>query len=891
MLAELGYKSLDDLSAAAIPVELRDDSPLNLPPPLDEPGAMARLRAMAGMNHPGRSMIGLGYYGTTTPAVIRRDVLSNPSWYTAYTPYQPEISQGRLEALLIFQTMVADLVALPFAGASLLDESTAVAEGVAMALRHHRGKRSRVVVVGDIFDASLAVLATRAPRAGAMIVAGDDFEDAAAVVIQTPDRDGRLQSTTELAEIAQRAHEAGALVVVAADLLALTLVTPPGRWGADIVVGSTQRFGVPLFYGGPHAAYLACSEALVRQMPGRLVGVSVDADGAPGLRLALQTREQHIRREKATSNICTAQALMAVVAGLYAVYHGPDGLRGIAQGIHDEACLLAGDLVAGGFKLAHDSFFDTLWVATGDRTEAIWRVAHDAGVQLRKGETMIGVSIGEDATPSDLDAVRVAFGVGHGSAAAGGMASQIRETDYLQQPVFSQNRSETQFMRFVHKLAVKDYALDQGMIPLGSCTMKLTPAIAAEALLLSGFADMHPYAPIGDAAGYAKLIDELGDWLLAITGFDALSFQPNAGSQGELAGLLAIRAYHESRGDGARDVCLIPASAHGTNAASAAMAGLRVVQVAVAPDGSIDLDDMAAKVAELGPQLAVVLVTYPSTHGVFEHTMQRVAELAHGAGAQVYVDGANLNAMAGLARPGLFGADIGHLNLHKTFAMPHGGGGPGVGPIAALAHLAPFLPADGHFQIAQAPFGSAGLLPISHAYLALMGSGGIRAASQVAVLNANYLAHRLNDAFPVLYRGADGLVAHECIFDLRGLPHHISVDDVAKRLIDYGFHAPTMSFPVPGTFMCEPTESESKGELDRFVDAMLSIRAEIDAVDGTDNVLANAPHPLSRVTSDLWTHPYSREQAAYPMGRGDKYWSPVARIDNAYGDRNLVTRL
>jgi len=904
MLASLGYETLDDLTADAIPDDIRDDSPLELPPAVGEDAALAQLKALAGRNHPGRAMIGLGYYGTVTPAVIKRDILQNPTWYTAYTPYQPEISQGRLEALLVFQTMVADLTGLPCAGASLLDEATAVAEAVAMALRSKRG-RCRVLVGDDVFDATLAVLRTRVGRIGGELVIADlglltdeDLAGAAAVVVQTPNRDGRMQSTDELRQLANRAHEAGALVIAAADLLALTLVTPPGQWGADIAVGTTQRFGVPLFYGGPHAAYIACGEALVRQMPGRLVGVSQDATGQPALRMALQTREQHIRREKATSNICTAQVLVAIAAAFYAVYHGPDGLRAIAQGLHDEARALAGDLVAAGLQPAYDAFFDTVWVATGERTDEIWQVAHKAGVQLRLGDGFIGISIGEDATREDLDAVRLAFRAGRGGRPWGGLGATPREDDYLRHPVFHDHHSETAMMRYMHSLAVKDFALDQGMIPLGSCTMKLTPAVAAEALLLPGFADVHPFVPKPDATGYAAMIDELGGWLCQITGYDAISFQPNAGAQGELAGLLAIRAYHEARGEAERDVCLIPASAHGTNAASAVMAGLAVVTVGVAPDGSIDLDDMAAKVAEFGPRLAAVMVTYPSTHGVFEDTMARVAELAHSVGAQVYVDGANLNALAGLAKPGRFGADIGHLNLHKTFAMPHGGGGPGVGPIAALAHLAPYLPAVGRHQVAGAPYGSAGLLPISHAYIALMGGAGLRQASQVAVLNANYLAHRIRSVFPVLYTGAHGLVAHECIIDVRGLAG-ATVDDVAKRLIDYGFHAPTMSFPVPGTLMVEPTESESLAELDRFADAMLAIRAEIDEVTGADNPLANAPHPLSVVTADEWSHPYSRSAAGFPGGRTSvslgttvtKYWPPVARVDNAYGDRHLVLRL
>ena len=894
MLAVLGYGSLDELTAAAVPADLLGPVP-DLPEPMDEADVSARLQALALENNPGRAMIGLGYYGTVTPAVIRRDVLTNPSWYTAYTPYQAEISQGRLEALLVFQTMVADLTGLPCASASLLDEATAVAEGVAMALRLHRGKRRRVIVSDDLFDASLAVLHTRVPRLGADMVvtdisrlSDDDLADAAAVVVQTPNRDGRLQPTDELRDLAGRAHEAGALVIAAADLLALALVVPPGQWGADIAAGTTQRFGVPLFFGGPHAAYLSCTDALVRQMPGRLVGVSVDADGKPALRMALQTREQHIRRDKATSNICTAQVLLANVAAFYGVYHGPDGLKAIAQRLHDETRGLAGDLVAGGFTLAHDTFFDTLWVAT-DQSDAIWTKAHELGVQLRRGDGFVGVAIGEDATPEDLAKVRAAFGVGSGASPQGSLGADTRTDEYMTHAVFNAHHSETQMMRYLKSLADKDYALDRGMIPLGSCTMKLTPAVAAEAILLPGFANLHPYVPAQDSTGYDEMISELGGWLTAITGYDAISFQPNAGSQGELAGLLAIRAYYEADGQPWRNVCLVPASAHGTNAASAAMAGLKVVEVAVAADGSIDTADLAKK---LDGDVAAVLVTYPSTHGVFETTMREVAELTHAAGAQLYVDGANLNALAGLAKPGRFGADVGHLNLHKTFAIPHGGGGPGVGPVAARSHLAPYLPTGSGYQVAAAPYGSAGVLPISYAYIALLGGDGLRAASQVAILNANYLARRISEVFPVLYTGPNGLVAHECIVDVRG-QDGVTVDDVAKRLMDYGFHAPTMSFPVPGTLMVEPTESEDKAELDRFIAAMVAIKAEAGAMTGSDNPLANAPHPLSRITADEWAHPYSRSQAAYPQGAtvDGKYWPPVARIDNAYGDRNLVLRL
>ena len=918
MLSALGFASLDEVTDAAIPDEVRATTPVDLPEPLDEAGVGVRLRELAARNHPGRAMIGQGYYGTVTPAVLRRTILGDPGWYTAYTPYQPEISQGRLEALLVFQTVVAELTGLDTAGASLLDEATAVAEAVTMAKRcAPRAAGARVLVDEGLFANSLAVLRTRARHLGIDVVTcdaaaltDDDLAGAFVVVVQTPASDGRLAGTAELEAIAARAHGAGTLVVAATDLLALTLATPPGHWGADIAVGSAQRFGVPLFYGGPHAGFIACRERMVRQLPGRIVGVSKDADDRPALRLALQTREQHIRRERATSNICTAQALVAVMAAMYAVWHGPAGLRRIAKTLHDEAEHLAGALAAAGFTLAHDSFFDTLTVSAPGRAEQIWRVAHDAGVQLRLVDAdTLGISIGEDATPADLAAVAAAFGADlHGAQPWGGMAATVRTDWFLDQLGVAACHSETQMMRYLHTLARRDFALDQGMIPLGSCTMKLTGAVLMDAVTLPGFADLHPLVPKQDAAGYTELIGELERWLCAITGYDAVSFQPNAGSQGELAGLLAVRAYHEHRGED-RDVCLIPASAHGTNAASAAMAGLRVVSVAVADDGSIDLGDLAAKLDQHAGRVAVVMVTYPSTHGVFEHTMAQVAALAHAGGAQVYVDGANLNALAGLAKPAEFGADCGHLNLHKTFAMPHGGGGPGVGPIGVRAHLAPYLPAtsaDGD-MVAGAAYGSAGLLPVSYAYIALMGADGLRRASESAVLAANYIAHRLGDAFPVLYTGPGGLVAHECLLDVASVvePVGLSVNDVAKRLIDYGFHAPTMSFPVPGTLMVEPTESEDLGELDRFCQAMRAIRAEIDQVGAgvwpvDDNPLVCAPHPLSRLAGDDWTHPYSRTLAGFPyeddaaiaLGRhADKYWPACARIDEAFGDRNLRTTL
>ncbi|MEA5121080.1 MAG: aminomethyl-transferring glycine dehydrogenase [Propionibacterium sp.] len=910
MLDRLGLSSLDELVDKAMPAAIRVDDGLSLPAGIDEAAALERLRSLAARNNPGRAMIGLGYHGTITPAVIRRNILENPAWYTAYTPYQPEISQGRLEMLLNFQTMVADLTGLPLAGASLLDEATAVAEGVAMA---RRAVRSGQVVLVDpgLLPASLAVLRTRMDAAGIEIVIGgddlaadDNLARAFCVVVQTPTADGRLQSTAELAALAEAAHAVGAQLVAAADLLALTLVTPPGEWGADIAVGSTQRFGVPLFYGGPHAGYIAARAGAERRLPGRLVGVSTDADGAPALRLALQTREQHIRREKATSNICTAQVLLAVTAAAYALYHGPEGLREIATGIHLSARQLAGALRAAGAQVVHESFFDTLLVGVPDADQVVRR-ARAAGIHLRRVDAgQVGVSIGEDATDDDLVAVAQAFGAEiAGDQFWGGLAADARTSEYLTHPVFGSHHSETSLMRYLRSLADRDFALDRGMIPLGSCTMKLNSAAELEPISYPGFAGLHPFVPDSDAQGMHELIDELSGWLAEISGYDKVSLQPNSGAQGEFAGLMAIRRYYRARGEDGRTVCLIPSSAHGTNAASATMAGLKVVVVKATEDGSIDLDDLRAKVAANAGRLAAIMITYPSTHGVFEDTISTACELVHSAGGQVYVDGANMNALVGLARPGKFGADVSHLNLHKTFAIPHGGGGPGVGPIAVRAHLAPYLP-DAEHPVSESAFGSAGVLPITYAYIAMMGADGLRQASQVALLNANYIAKVLNEAFPVLYTGQGGLVAHECIIDPRAVCKHagLTIDDIAKRLIDYGFHAPTMSFPVPGTLMIEPTESEDQRELDRFCDAMIAIRAEIDLLIAgewphDDNPLVNAPHTLGRCTADEWTHPYSRRLAAYPAGRStgqlgpadsQKYWPWSARIDNAYGDRHLM---
>ncbi len=923
LLAALGYATLAELTDAAVPPAIRTDAAPDLPKPLTEAEAQAELAELAAANFPGRAMIGLGYHGTITPPVIRRNVLENPAWYTAYTPYQPEISQGRLEALLAFQTMIADLTGLPTAGASLLDEGTAVAEAVALARRVTR-KGTTVLLDEQTLPQTIGVVRTRAAAVGLEVAVAHgplvealQRTEAFAVVVQVPGADGGLRSPEELRLIASKAHENGAQVIAATDLLALTRLVPPGRWGADIAVGSSQRFGVPLFYGGPHAGYIAVRAGLERQLPGRLVGVSKDADGVEAYRLALQTREQHIRRERATSNICTAQVLLAVAAAMYAIYHGPRGLRSIAQDVHAKAAGLAQALRSAGQELEHADFFDTLTIRVPGRAAQVVAAARRDGVHLRLADAdRVGVSVGEDATPTDLAAVARAFGARYLGPIAGedAFAGHDRPVDYLTHPIFGAHHSETSMLRFVRALADRDFALDRGMIPLGSCTLKLNPAAAMEPISYPGFANLHPFVPVADAAGMLALIARLEGWLAEITGYDRVSIQPNAGSQGEFAGLMAIRGYHRSRGNAGRDVCLIPASAHGTNAASAAMAGMRVEVVATAPNGSVDLDDLRAKLAKHTDKVAAIMVTYPSTHGVYEDTVVELCDLVHAAGGQVYVDGANLNALLGLARPGKFGADVSHLNLHKTFAIPHGGGGPGVGPVAVREHLAPFLPnhpllgqagpPTGCGPISAAPFGSAGVLPISYAFIAMLGGDGLRTSAQTAVLNANYLAKALGGAYPVLYAGANALVAHEVILDLREITKrtHVSVDDVAKRLIDYGFHAPTMSFPVAGTLMVEPTESESKAELDRFVAAMLAIRDEIDLLEAgawpaDDNPLANAPHPLARIAADDWNHAYPRSLGGFPAGvhtgpigatGTDKYWPPVGRIDGAYGDRNLV---
>ncbi len=918
MLERLGFDSLDALMSAAVPGGIRAEDELGLPAALSEEATAQQLRSIAAMNRPGEAMIGLGYHATLTPPVIRRNVLEDPSWYTAYTPYQPEISQGRLEALLNFQTVIGDLTGLPTANASLLDEGTAAAEAMTLVRRAKRGASGPFVVDADALPQTIDVVRTRAEAMGIEVVvvdlaqgpAGLPEGDLSGLLVQYPGASGRILDPRALIETT---HERGGLAVVAADLLALTLLESPGSMGADVVVGSSQRFGVPLFYGGPHAGFMSVGSGLERHLPGRLVGVSVDAEGRPAYRLALQTREQHIRRDKATSNICTAQVLLAVVASMYAVYHGPEGLRSIAARTHRYAAVLARALGDAGVEVVHTDFFDTLTLAVPGRADAVLGAARSLGLQLRRVDAdTIGISTSECTTRSTVSAVLKAFGVeGTDLEALDQTLGETlpedvrRTTPYLTHEVFSSHHSETSMLRYLHRLSSRDYALDRGMIPLGSCTMKLNATTEMEPISLPGFADLHPFAPAEDAAGYRQLVGELEGWLAEVTGYDRVSIQPNAGSQGELAGLLAIRGYHLGRDDVQRDVCLIPSSAHGTNAASAVMAGMRVVVVKAGADGAVDLEDLRAQCDKHADDLAAIMVTYPSTHGAYEDTITELCEIVHGHGGQVYVDGANLNALLGYAKPGEFGGDVSHLNLHKTFCIPHGGGGPGVGPVAVREHLAPYLPShdlhpeeskrSGIGPISAAPYGSAGILPISWAYIRLMGAEGLTRATACAVLSANYVAARLGEHFPVLYRGHGDLVAHECILDVRGLTKDtgVSVDDVAKRLIDYGFHAPTMSFPVAGTLMVEPTESEDLAEIDRFCDAMIAIRAEIDRVGAGEwtpetSPLRGAPH-TSRALVGEWDRPYSRELAVFPTGIDpDKYWPPVARVDQAYGDRNLV---
>ncbi|MEO8813625.1 MAG: aminomethyl-transferring glycine dehydrogenase, partial [Mycobacterium sp.] len=907
MLAALGVDSLDDLAARAVPASILDtltDSGVapgldGLPPAASETEALAELRELADTSTVAVSMIGQGYYDTFTPPVLLRNIMQNPAWYTAYTPYQPEISQGRLEALLNFQTMVADLTGLEIANASMLDEGTAAAEAMTLMHRAVRGNgAARLVVDADLFTQTAAVLATRAEPLGIEIVtadlrnglpdgllAGDFF----GVITQLPGASGRV---TDWSALVERAHELGALVAVGADLLALTLITPPGEIGADVAFGTTQRFGVPMGFGGPHAGYLAVHAKHARQLPGRLVGVSVDSDGSPAFRLALQTREQHIRRDKATSNICTAQVLLAVLAAMYASYHGADGLTGIARRVHGQAERIAAGL---GDALVHREYFDTVLAHVPGRADEVIATAKASGINLwRVDDDHVSVACDEATTDAHVASVLAAFGVAPAEQTSAGAGIITRTSEFLIHPAFTAYRTETAMMRYLRALSDKDIALDRSMIPLGSCTMKLNAAAEMESISWPEFARQHPFAPAADTRGLRRIIAQLTEWLAQITGYDAVSLQPNAGSQGEYAGLLAIHAYHAGRGESHRDLCLIPSSAHGTNAASAALAGMRVVVVNCRDNGDVDLADLRAKISEHAEQLSALMITYPSTHGVFEHDIAEICAAVHDAGGQVYVDGANLNALVGLARPGRFGGDVSHLNLHKTFCIPHGGGGPGVGPVAARAHLAPFLP--GHPlapelptapPVSSAPYGSASILPITWAYIRMMGAEGLRAASLTAIASANYIARRLDEHYPVLYTGENGMVAHECILDLRGITKAtgVTVDDVAKRLTDYGFHAPTMSFPVAGTLMVEPTESESLAEIDAFCAAMIAIRAEIDRVGSgqwsvEDNPLRGAPHTAECLVVDKWEHPYTREQAAYPLGRDfrPKVWPPVRRI-------------
>ena len=913
MLDVLGLDSLDQLIDKVIPASILSAAPLALPEGRSEPETLALLRAIAGKNRVLRSFIGTGYHGTFTPTVILRNVLENPAWYTAYTPYQPEISQGRLEALLNFQTMVTDLTGLEIANASLLDEATAAAEAMAFCQRLSKSKAKAFFVSRDCHPQTIEVVRTRAEPLGFEVIVGDAATELAAhevfgVLLQYPASTGEV---TDYAAIVAAAHDRKALVVVAADLLALTLLKPPGEFGADVAIGSTQRFGIPMGFGGPHAAYFATRDEHKRVMPGRVVGVSIDSHGKKAYRLAMQTREQHIRREKATSNICTAQALLAIMASMYACYHGPAGLTTIARRVHRLTATLAAGLRRLGVDVPTTAFFDTITVRVADAA-AVHAAARAAGMNLREIDAgTVGIALDETTRRADVEALWTVFGAG---AAALDFATveaqvqealpgaQLRSSAFLTHPVFTAYQSETRMLRYLRSLADKDLALDRTMIPLGSCTMKLNATTEMIPVTWPEFGALHPFAPADQTQGYAQLTAELEQMLCACTGYDAVSLQPNAGSQGEYAGLLAIRAWHASRGEGHRDVCLIPSSAHGTNPATANMAGMRVVVVACDANGNVDVADLKAKAAQHADQLAAIMITYPSTHGVFETAVREITDIVHAHGGQVYIDGANLNAMVGLCGPGQFGGDVSHLNLHKTFCIPHGGGGPGVGPIGVKSHLAPFLPGHGSVglegigAVAAAPWGSASILPITWTYITLMGRDGLRHATVMAILNANYIAQRLEPHYPVLYRGENGLVAHECILDLRPLKDStgISVDDVAKRLMDFGFHAPTMSFPVPGTLMIEPTESESKAELDRFCDAMIAIRAEIAKVasgefDARDNPLVNAPHTAEAIAGE-WPHPYSRELAAYPVAslRGNKYWSPVGRVDNVYGDRNLV---
>jgi glycine dehydrogenase len=914
MLKVVGSSSLEELMGKIIPAGIHKKDLLSLPEPLSEAEALREMKRIASKNKVLKSFIGQGYYGTHTPGVILRNILENPAWYTAYTPYQPEISQGRLEALLNFQTMICELTGMAISNSSLLDEATAAAEAMMLAKRSAKSKSDTIIVAGDCHPQTIELVKTRAEPLGLKVVVGFapklmEEQDYFAVLVQYPSTVGQIH---DMKPYADAAHAKGALFIAAADLLALTLLTPPGEWGADIVIGSSQRFGVPFGYGGPHAAFLACQDAFKRNMPGRLVGLSQDAQGNPALRLALQTREQHIRREKATSNICTAQVLLAVMASMYAVYHGPAGLKRIAQRTHRFATIARDGLVKLGFECPVPHFFDTFIVKTKD-ADAIHARAVALGANFRKvAADVIGLSFDETTTRADVELVWEAFAGKPAGLSIDALDAAVQEvvpaalqrtSAFLTHPVFDSHHSETEMLRYIRSLSDKDLALDRAMIPLGSCTMKLNATSEMIPVTWPEFAQIHPFVPADQAAGYREMTDTLEKWLVEVTGYDAVSLQPNSGAQGEYAGLLAIRAYHIARGEGHRDICLIPSSAHGTNPASAQMCGMEVVVTACDSQGNVDVADLKAKAEQYSSRLAALMVTYPSTHGVFEDAISEICAIIHQHGGQVYMDGANMNALVGTAQPGKFGSDVSHLNLHKTFCIPHGGGGPGVGPIGVKAHLAPFLPANPHTghstvgPVSAAPYGSAGILPISFMNIMMMGASGLQAATQNAILSANYVAKKLAPHYPILYSGHEGLVAHECIIDIRPIKDAcgISNEDIAKRLIDYGFHAPTMSFPVAGTLMIEPTESEPKVELDRFIDAMISIRKEISLVetgqiDADDNMLRNAPHTARMVTAEQWAHDYTREQAAYPVAglKLRKYWVPVARVDNVYGDRNLV---
>jgi glycine dehydrogenase len=914
MLAVVGQESLAALVDAIVPAGIRLSESLSLPPAINEPEALARLKTVASWNRVLKSFIGQGYSGTHTPGVILRNILENPAWYTAYTPYQAEISQGRMEALINFQTLICDLTGMEIGNASLLDEGTAAAEAMTLARRSSKNKSNVFIVSGDCHPQTIAVLRTRAEPLGIDVRVGDEAvivdTDAFGVLLQYPASTGNLPSDAALLRaLVQSVHARGGLVCVGADLLALVLLVPPGEWGADIVVGNTQRFGVPFGFGGPHAAFLACKDVFKRSMPGRLIGVSVDALGNPAYRLTLQTREQHIRREKATSNICTAQVLLAVIASMYAVYHGPEGLKRIAERTHRLATLFATAARAAGLQVT-PRFFDTVTVR-GIDAEEIHARARARGMNLREIDSdTIGIAFDETTTRADVETLWDVLSIPRSligfeeEVPSAIPSSLLRTSAYLTHPVFNTHHSETEMLRYLRSLADQDLALDRSMIPLGSCTMKLNATSEMIPVTWPEFANIHPFAPSDQAEGYAQLISELEGMLVECTGYDAVSLQPNSGAQGEYAGLLAIRAWHRSRGEPQRVVCLIPESAHGTNPASAQMCGMEVVVVKCDGSGNVDVNDLRARAEQHAERLAALMITYPSTHGVFEEGIVEICEIIHAHGGQVYTDGANLNALVGTAKPGKYGSDVSHLNLHKTFCIPHGGGGPGVGPVAVKSHLAPYLPgardADGKTRVgavSAAPFGSASILPISWMYITLMGAAGLRRATEVALLNANYVAKRLDAHYPVLYSGKNGYVAHECILDLRPLKDAsgIGAEDVAKRLIDYGFHAPTLSFPVAGTLMVEPTESESRAELDRFIHAMIAIRAEIRAVeegrmDRDDNPLRNAPHTAAMVMAEHWAHGYTREQAAFPLPslKRNKYWPPVARVDNAYGDRNIM---